>query len=104
MNGAMKDQLNVMTKFILMGMSLSDVIKASTWSPAQVIKREELGHLTQGAVADITVLNIRKGKFGFFDYTGYRVAGDRRLECELTIRDGNIVYDLNGIAKPVYAR
>jgi len=101
MNAAMKDQLNVMSKFLLMGMPLQDVIKASTWTPAQVIKREELGNLSVGSEADVTILNIREGKFGFFDYTGYRIEGNKKFECEMTIRAGKIVYDLNGIAKPV---
>lgn len=101
MNNAMKDMLSVMSKFLVMGMDLQPVIEASTWNPAKAIKREDLGHLTVGAVADVAVLNIREGNFGFFDYTGYRIEGNRKFECELTIRDGNIVYDLNGIANPV---
>lgn len=102
MNTSMKDQLSVMTKFMQMGMPLPDVIKASTWSSAKAIKREELGHLSQGAEADITILNIRKGDFGFYDKTGYKVKGNEKFECEMTIRAGKVVYDLNGIAQPVY--
>ena len=101
MNAAMKDQLSVMSKFLLMGMNLQDVIKASTWNPAQVIKREDLGHLSVGAIADIAVVNMRQGKFGFFDYTGYKMVGNTKLECEMTIKGGKIVYDLNGIADPI---
>lgn len=101
MNAAMKDQLSVMSKFLLMGMKLEDVIKASTWNPAQVIKREDLGHLSVGAIADIAIINIRRGKFGFFDYTGYKMEGNMKLECEMTIKGGKIVYDLNGLADPI---
>jgi dihydroorotase len=106
MNGAMKDMLTTMSKFLAMGMDLQSVIKASTWTPAQVIKREELGTLSLGSEADIAILNIRKSKFGLFDYTGYKIEADKKLECEMTIRAGKIVYDLNGIAEPVtlYAR
>ena len=102
MNNAMKDQLNVMSKFLIMGMSLPDVIKASTWNPAKEIKREELGHLSEGSVADVAILALREGKFGFFDYIGYRIDGNKKLECEVTIRGGKIVYDLNGLANPVF--
>jgi len=101
MNGAMKDMLTTMSKFLAMGMDLQSVIKASTWTPAQVIKREELGTLSLGSEADIAILNIRKGKFGLFDYTGYKIEADKKLECEMTIRAGKIVYDLNGITEPV---
>jgi dihydroorotase len=102
MNGAMKDMLNTMSKFLALGMDLKSVINASTWKPAQIIKREELGNLSVGTEADITILNLRKGKFGLFDYTGNKIETDKKLECEMTIRAGKIVYDLNGIANPVY--
>ena len=101
MNGAMKDMLATMSKFLAMGMDLKSVIKASTWKPAQIIKRQELGNLSVGSDADIAILNIRKGKFGLFDYTGYKIETDKKLECEMTVRAGKIVYDLNGIASPV---
>jgi dihydroorotase len=101
MNGAMKDILTTMSKFLALGMDLQSVIKACTWTPARVIKREDLGNLSPGSDADISILNLRLGKFGLFDYTGYRIEADRKLECEMTIRAGKIVYDLNGIADPV---
>ncbi|GAB3281940.1 amidohydrolase/deacetylase family metallohydrolase [Larkinella harenae] len=100
MNGAMKDMLNVMSKFLALGMPLEDVIQASTWKPAQVINRTELGHLSVGAIADVTVLNLRKGKFGFFDVNRDKMMGTQKLECELTLKDGIPVYDTNGIMIP----
>jgi dihydroorotase len=103
MNASMKDQLAVMSKFLLMGMDLQAVIKASTWAPAQVIKHEELGNLSTGAIADIAVLSLRQGNFGFYDKTGYKLEGKQKFECEMTIKGGKIVYDLNGIANPIYA-
>jgi len=104
MNNAMKDMLSVMSKFHQMGMDIPSIIRASTWNPAQVIRREELGHLTVGAGADVAILNVRDGDFGFFDYTGLKVKGTKKFECEMTIRDGKIVYDLNGLAEPVVIR
>jgi dihydroorotase len=101
MNNAMKDMLTTMSKFMAMGMDLKSVITASTWNPAKQIKHEELGNLSVGSGADIAILNVREGKFGLFDYTGYKIPADKRLECEMTIRDGKIVYDFNGIATPV---
>lgn len=101
MNNAMKDMMSVMSKFLAMGMPLKDVIKASTWEPAKAIKREELGNLSEGSPADVTVFDLRKGKFGFFDYTGFKTSGTRKFECEVTVRDGKIVYDLNGNTTPI---
>ena len=104
MNASMKNQIDVMSKFLLMGMPLYDVIKASTWTPAQVIKHVELGNLSEGAIADVAVLNLRAGNFGFYDKTGYKIEGKQKFECEMTIKGGKIVYDLNGIADPIYAK
>lgn len=101
MNAAMKNMLNVMSTFVALGMDVPAVIKASTWSPAQAIQREELGNLSEGSPADIAVLNLRKGDFGIWDRMGYKVKSNQKFECEMTIRDGRIVYDLNGIATPV---
>jgi dihydroorotase len=100
MNAGMKDMLNVMDKFLAMGMSVDDVILRSTWNPAREIKREDLGHLSSSAVADIAVLKLEKGAFGFVDMNGARLKGSQKLTCELTLRDGKVVYDLNGITRP----
>lgn len=96
MNAAMKDMLNVMSKFLALNMELSDVIRASTWAPAKAIQREELGHLSVGAVADIAILNLRQGTFGFYDVDLVKLEGEQLLECEMTYKDGEIVYDQNG--------
>ena len=65
LNAGMKDQLNVMSKFLNMGLSIEDVVYRSTWNPARIIRREELGHLSVGALADIAVLRIEKSQFAF---------------------------------------
>lgn len=98
MNGAMKDQLNVLSIFLSMGMDIPGVISRSTWAPAQAIHREELGNLSIGSGADIAILSVRQGNFGFRDIAGNKREGKQKLECEMTIRAGRIVYDLNAIA------
>ena len=100
MNTGMKDMLNIMGKFLAMGMSLEDVILRSTWNPARAIGHEELGHLSIGAPADVTVLRLEQGKFGFLDSYDARLEGTQKLTCEMTLRDGKIVYELNGLARP----
>ena len=102
MNGGMKDILNTMSKFLNLGMPLADVVKANTARAAEVIKRPDLGHLGVGSEADIAVLGVRKGKFGFIDTSGGKMLGDQKLECELTVRAGQVVWDLNGLASPLY--
>jgi dihydroorotase len=98
MNSAMKNMLETMSKFLNLGMTLQDVVFRATWNSANSIKRSDLGHLSEGADADIAILSIRKGTFGFTDTKGNRLAGDRRLEAEMTIRAGKVVWDLNGMA------
>ena len=98
MNGGMKNIVNVMSKFLNMGIEIDEIIKSTTWNPAKYIRRTDLGHLSVGAEADITLLNLRKGDFGFIDTQGKRMKGNNLLECELTIKAGKIVYDLNGLA------
>jgi len=102
MNGGMKDLANVISKFLAMGMSLQDAIARSTWNPANVINRKELGNLSAGTDADVAVFNLRKGDFGFLDIRNVQFKGKQKLEAELTIRAGKIVWDLNGIAAKPY--
>ena len=99
MNSGMKDMTNVMSKFLNLGMPVSDVILRSTWNPAHEIKHDELGHLSVGVVADLAVLRVQKGKFGFVDTMGGHMDGREKLECEMTVRAGAVVWDLNGISR-----
>jgi dihydroorotase len=98
MNAGMKNMLNVLSKMLNLGMTFEKAIEASTWKPAQIIKRLDLGHLSEGAAADIAILRLTEGDFGFVDVAGKKASGRVRVENELTIRDGVVVWDLNGIA------
>ena len=100
MNSGMKDMLNVMGKFLAMGLTMDQVIARSTWNPAREIHHEELGNLSVGSTADVAVLRLENGNFGFTDMYGARMDGKQRLQCELTLRAGKVVYDLNGITRP----
>lgn len=98
MNAGMKDMTNTMSKILNMGSTLDSVIRMSTWNPAKEIKHEELGHLSVGAGADVTVLRVEKGNFGFTDSAGARRSGSQKLTAELTVRNGQVVWDLNGVS------
>jgi dihydroorotase len=100
MNDGMKNMTNVMSKMLELGMGLEEVIRASTWRPAQIIQRPELGNLDVGAPADVAVLDLREGNFGFVDVDGDRREGSQKLVAELTVRAGDIVWDLNGMTAP----
>jgi dihydroorotase len=98
MNAGMKDMANVMSKMLSLGAPLEQVIRQSTWSPAQFIKRPELGHLDEGGEADVTVLKLETGDFGFLDSAGAVKKGTQRLVPEVTIKAGRVMWDLNGRA------
>jgi dihydroorotase len=98
MNAGMKDMTTSMSKLLNLGSSLAEVVRMSTWNPAKEIKRPQLGNLDVGADADIAVLRLDRGKFGFLDSAGAKKIGDRLLVCELTLRAGKVVWDLNGRA------
>ena len=102
MNGGMKSLANVMSKFLNLGMPLADLVRAATWEPAQVIDQTGLGHLDAGAVADVAVFRLHTGTFGFVDTRGFRQPGSQKLEAELTVRAGQVVWDLNGLSRPVW--
>src|SRR5215471_18138392 len=99
MNGAMATMLTTLSKFINMGMTIEDVILRATWNPARQIKREDLGHLSVGAPADVAALRLAKGAYGFVDVNGARMQGTQKLEGELTTSGGKVVWDLNGITR-----
>ena len=102
MNSGMKDMANLLSKFMAMGLSVGDVILRSTWKPAMVINRPDLGNLSAGSVADVAVFSLRKGDFGFLDVRGKKLKGSQKLEAELTIRAGKIVWNLNGTGSPMW--
>ena len=99
-NASVKDMTNVMSKFLALGMPLQDVVVRSTWNPAREIKQEHLGHLSVGAPADVAVLRLEHGEFGFIDVYGARLRGNQKLVCEMTLREGKILYELNGLSRP----
>ena len=99
---SMKDLPTVMSKMLAAGLPLKSVIEMTTIAPARLISRPALGHLDVGGEADVTVLGIRKGKFGFADGTNVRYPATEKFECELTIRAGQVIWDLNGMTSTAF--
>jgi len=90
----MKDLPNIMSKFLALGMSIQDIIRTVTWNPAREISHEELGNISAGGIADITILSLINGKFEFYDHTGHKIEGSKKFECNTTIKGGKIVYGI----------
>jgi dihydroorotase len=99
-NGPVVSMVNTMSKYLSMGMTLAEVIQRSTVMPALVIRRPDLGTLSPGADADVAVFKKLQGSFGFADCGRTRMTGKHKLECQMTIRAGQIVYDPAGLSMP----
>lgn len=69
-DGPAFDVLAVMSKFMALGMSLTDVIAATTINPAKALRCPELGTFAVGAAGDATVLELCEGEFSHTDATG----------------------------------
>ncbi len=76
------DQVTTMSKFLCMGMPLTDVIAASTVNAAMAMKRPELGSLKPGSVGDATILDIREGTFDYMDVVGEKLVGRQKIVSE----------------------
>jgi dihydroorotase len=96
--------LTTMSKFLNMGLSLGEVVRRSTLTPAEAIGRSDLGSLTPGNCADVAVLEVERGEYGFVDSLHARMSGDRRLRCVMTIRAGEVVWDPEGLSWPDWRR
>lgn len=102
MNNGMKDLLNVADKLMVLGETVPQVVAQMTSHPAHEIKQEQLGNLSVGSPADVAVLSVETGNFGFVDMYNTKMMGTKKLVCELTLRDGKVVYDLNGISADMW--
>jgi dihydroorotase len=93
--GVMLNMPNVMSKLLALGIPLPEIIRESTTNPATEIGHPELGQISVGATADIAVLRVDHGHFGYADLAGGKVDGTERIVPEMTVRAGQIVFDLN---------
>jgi len=94
------DTMTTMSKFLNMGLTLEQVLERATVNPARAIRRPELGMLSEGAIADLAVLELRRGRFGFLDSGHGKLIGDKKLFCVLTLRNGEVVWDAEGLTQP----
>ena len=77
------------SKFLALGMPLSDIVAASTVNAAKALRRPELGTLKVGAVGDASVLSIREGAFPLVDAIGETVTASERIFAEGMVVGGN---------------
>jgi dihydroorotase len=87
-DGPAFDMPHIMSKFLALGMSLDEVLRLSTVSPADVMRRPDLGRLSEGGISDIAVFKMKDGKVRFYDLANDMREGTTQFEHVLTIRDG----------------
>jgi dihydroorotase len=90
-NGPVYDLVTELSKFLLLGLNVDQVIERVTIRPTRMFNfGAELGSLRPGAVADITVLEVREGSFRFTDSTGKKRTGRQKLQSAAAIRAGKL--------------
>jgi dihydroorotase len=102
MNASMMDLPTTMSKFLVMGMPLKEIIRSTTWNPAQIIHHPEVGHLSIGSVADVAVLRVADGDFAYGDSNSGQLRGTQRIYAEMTLREGRVAFDWNARAGKDY--
>lgn len=96
---------NSISKMMALGMTLPDAVLRATVNPAKAIRRyPELGTLGEGRGADIAVLRQDSGVFAYTDSRRKKLFGAKRVRCVMTIRDGKIVFDEDGLAFPEWTK
>ena len=88
--------LEVMNKFLNIGLTLEDVLHKVTLAPAKLLGKEELGVIKEGGIADIAFLKQREENCSFIDGGYAKINGSCRLECRATMKDGEFVFNPNG--------
>jgi dihydroorotase len=93
------DLMTTLSKFLNMGVPLEELVDRVTARPARALKRPELGTLREGGLADLAVIEIQQGQFGFLDAGLARLRGDRNMRAVMTMREGRIVWDSEGLSR-----
>ena len=92
-NGPAYDMPTTMSKFLHLGLSLEEVVRASTTKPAEVLgKHDDIGTLKVGACGDVTVLKLVEGKFPLVDVKGEGRVCKQRLIVTKVIKSGEIAF------------
>ena len=89
-DGPAFDNLATMSKFLGLGMSLADIVRAVTTTPARLLGRPDLGTLAVGATGDATVLAVEEGRFEAVDVTGATRTFARRFRLRAIVLGGRL--------------
>jgi dihydroorotase len=97
-HGPAFDLLHTMSKLHCLGMSLVDVIAATTARPAATLRRPDLGTLAPGAAGDAVVLDLHEGSFDYVDVMGEHIEGEHRLEVRHVVVGGALWHSATSVS------
>lgn len=87
-DGPAFDQAVTLSKFLCLGMSLNDVVKATTVAAAEAMRRPDLGTFRAGSAGDATIFTVRDGRFDYVDVVGETMVGDKKIVSEGVVLNG----------------
>jgi dihydroorotase len=88
-NGPLFDLPTCLSKFMAIGMSFPEVIRAATVRPAQVLGlQDEVGTLKVGALADVALFTLEEGRFPLYDVFMQPREGRHLIRNTLTLVNG----------------
>ncbi len=87
-DGPAFDLLHTLSKFLVLGVPMPQVIKAATSAPAAAIHRPDLGSLKPGAIGDATLISIEEGEFTYHDVLAEPLKGNRKLAAKGVVLGG----------------
>jgi dihydroorotase len=80
-----------MTRLWALGMPLKEVIRRVTVNPARILRDTEIGTLSVGTRADVTVLERVKGQRSLTDSRHDTLLAEEQLVPRLVVRNGELV-------------
>jgi dihydroorotase len=91
LNGPVFDQATTLSKFLALGMSLADVVQATTANPAAAIRRPDLGTLRPGSIGDATIFSLGHGQHELIDSLGNTTIASERIAVSAIVLGGRYV-------------
>ncbi len=89
-DGPAYDNMETMSKFLVLGMPLVDIVRAVTATPANLLKRPDLADLSVGSTGDATIMSIEEGEYVFTDVLGQTLPGRQRFALDSLVVGGKL--------------
>jgi dihydroorotase len=87
-DGPAFDLLHTLSKFMVLGVPLPQVIRAATSAAAAAINRPDLGTFKPGSVGDATLISIEEGEFTYHDVLAEPLKGSKKLAAKGIVLGG----------------